>query len=134
MQRRRIQRQAIKSGFTLMEVLLVLIIIVVIAGFGIRALSGTFQQAKQKEAKGMLGILSTSLKEYQLMIGSLPQELEALHTQPADADPAMWVKKLDKIPVDPWNRAYEYKPNGVEFDIRSVGPDGQSGTQDDITL
>lgn len=133
MRRNRPTRPSKRSGFTLMEVLLVLIIIVVIAGFGIRALSGTLQQAKQKEAKAMLGVLSASLKEYQLMVGSLPTDLEGLVTQPADVDPAMWVKKLDKLPMDPWNKPYEYKPAGAEFELRSVGPDGQSGTADDIT-
>jgi general secretion pathway protein G len=116
-----------------MEVLLVLVIIVVIAGFGIRAMTGTLQQAKQREAKAMLGILSASLQEYQLMVGSLPNDLESLVTQPSDVDPALWVQKLKKLPLDPWNRPYEYRPNGMEFELRSAGPDGQSGTADDIT-
>lgn len=116
-----------------MEVLLVLIIIVVIAGFGIRALSGTLQKAKKDEAKARLGVLATSLKEYQLMVGTLPDDLEGLVTQPANADPAKWVKILEKLPVDPWERPYEYKPAGEGFELRSLGPDGQSGTADDIT-
>ncbi len=135
MKKRTIRRTRSRSAFTLMEVLLVLIIIVVIAGFGIRALSGTFESAKKNQAKAMLGILSTSLKEYQFQVGALPSALDALHQQPSDlADPSQWVQKLDKpVPADPWNRPYEYKLNGTTFDLRSVGPDGQSGTQDDIT-
>ncbi|XZE44463.1 type II secretion system protein GspG [Pirellulaceae bacterium SH467] len=135
MKRRPIRRGRQRSAFTLMEVLLVLIIIVVIAGFGIRALTGTFDQAKKNQAKAMLGILSTSLKEYQIQVGALPSALDALHQQPSDlADPSMWVQKLDKpVPADPWNRPYEYKLNGSAFELRSLGPDGQSGTQDDIT-
>ncbi|MFM7930167.1 MAG: type II secretion system protein GspG [Pirellula sp.] len=39
---------------------------------------------------------------------------------------------LDKIPVDPWNRPYEYKVIGSSFELRSLGADGQSGTSDDI--
>jgi general secretion pathway protein G len=134
MKRRRMTHRSARSAFTLMEVLLVLIIIVVIAGFGIRTLTGTFEKAKQNTAKAQLGILSSNLKEYQIMVGNLPQELQALQTQPADVDPSVWVKKLEKIPMDPWNRPYEYKPTGAEFELRCVGPDGQSGTADDITL
>ena len=128
-------RKSIRRGFTLLELLLVLIILVVIAGFGIRAVQGTLDGAKKKEAKIMLGILSTSLKEYQLEVGNLPSALEALHTQPADiTDASLWVMKLDKeVPKDPWAKPYDYKPNGTSFDLRSVGPDGQAGTADDIT-
>ena len=128
-------RKSIRRGFTLLELLLVLIILVVIAGFGIRAVQGTLDGAKKKQAKIMLGILSTSLKEYQLEVGNLPSALEALHTQPADiTDASLWVMKLDKeVPKDPWEKPYDYKPNGTSFDLRSVGPDGQSGTADDIT-
>lgn len=135
MKRRMNSRKSIRHGFTLMELLLVLIILVVIAGFSIRAVQGTLEGAKKKQAKIMLGILSTSLKEYQLEVGNLPSALEALHTQPSDiTDASLWVMKLDKeIPKDPWGKPYDYKPNGTSFDLRSVGPDGQSGTADDIT-
>ncbi len=135
MKRRMNTRKSIRRAFTLLELLLVLIILVVIAGFGIRAVQGTLDGAKKKQAKIMLGILSTSLKEYQLEVGNLPSALEALHTQPADiTDASLWVMKLDKdVPKDPWEKSYDYKPNGTSFDLRSVGPDGQSGTADDIT-
>ena len=135
MKRRMNTRKSIRRGFTLLELLLVLIILVVIAGFGIRAVQGTLDGAKKKQAKIMLGILSTSLKEYQLEVGNLPSTLEALHSQPADiTDPSLWVMKLDKpVPKDPWDKPYDYKPNGNTFDLRSVGPDGQAGSADDIT-
>lgn len=82
----------------------------------------------------MLGILSTSLKEYQILVGDLPDNLDALYVQPSNVDASVWVQKLDKpVPMDPWNHAYEYKRNGSSFELRSVGPDGQSGSADDIT-
>lgn len=135
MKRRTVSRNNVRSGFTLLELLLVLIILVVIAGFGIRAVQGTLDGAKKKEAKITLSLFSTMLKEYQLEVGQLPSELEGLHTQPADiTDASLWVQKTDKaIKMDPWGKPYEYKPNGSTFELRSVGPDGQSGTADDIT-
>jgi general secretion pathway protein G len=135
MKRRTVTRKNVRSGFTLLELLLVLIILVVIAGFSIRAVTGTLDGAKKKEAKISVNMYSTMLKEYQLEVGQLPTELEGLHSQPADiTDATLWVQKTDKpIKMDPWGKPYEYKSNGSTFELRSVGPDGQSGTADDIT-
>jgi len=134
MKRRLQSRTRPRRGFTLLELLLVLVILVVIAGFGIQAFNGTRDRAKVQQAKITLGMLSTSLKQYQMEVNALPAELGALHAMPSDVDPSNWVKKLDKpVPNDPWEHPYEYKPNGSDFELRSLGPDGQSGTTDDIT-
>ncbi len=135
MKRRMSSRSRLRRGFTLLELLLVLVILVVIAGFGIQAFNGTRERAKKQQAKITLGMLSTMLKQYQMEVNNLPSALAALHEMPSDiADPSNWVKKSDKpIPLDPWEHPYEYKLNGSEFELRSLGPDGQSGTEDDIT-
>ncbi len=135
MKRRMCSRSRLRRGFTLLELLLVLVILVVIAGFGIQAFNGTRERAKKQQAKITLGMLSTMLKQYQMEVNNLPSALAALHEMPSDiADPSNWVKKSDKpIPLDPWEHPYEYKLNGSEFELRSLGPDGQSGTEDDIT-
>ncbi|MEI8214198.1 MAG: type II secretion system protein GspG [Planctomycetota bacterium] len=133
MKRTRPSRRSIRRGFTLMEVLLVLIILVVIAGFAIRNFTGTMELAKSKAATAQLSQISSAIKQYQLMVQQLPPSLDALQNQPADiANPGDWTKLMDKIPKDPWNHDYEYKPNGSSFELRCVGADGQSGTQDDI--
>jgi len=127
-------RRSFRRAFTLLEVMLVLIILVVIAGFAIRNFTGVLDQANKRAATAQLAQLASSVKQYQLMMQQLPSSLDALMTQPADlANPADWTKMLDKIPVDPWNRPYEYKVNGSTFELRSLGADGQSGTSDDIT-
>ncbi len=135
MRRRNHSRTNLRRGFTLLELLLVLVILVVIAGFGIQVFTGTQKQARLKQAKITLGMLSTALKQYQMEVNVLPSSLEALHVQPSDlTNPNDWVQKLGKpVPLDPWDHQYEYKPSGTEFDLRSAGPDGQSGTEDDIT-
>jgi general secretion pathway protein G len=125
-----------RAAFTLMEVMLVLVIIVVIAGLGIRTMSGTFDRARINAAKANISTLSNSIKEYQIEIGNgnLPQSLEALTTQPSDVEAGAWSPKLEKLPMDPWQKPYEYKVNGGTFVITSNGPDGVAGTPDDISL
>jgi general secretion pathway protein G len=130
--KRRIPSRTKRGGFTLLELLLVLVILVVIAGFGIQAFGGVRDRAKINQAKVELGLLSQSLKRYEMLMNGLPTALEALSVKPSDAD-AEWVKMLDKpIAKDPWGTPYEYKPNGSEFELKSMGPDRQSGTADDI--
>lgn len=130
--KRRTPSRSRRLGFTLLELLLVLVILVVIAGFGIQAFGGVRDKAKIQQAKVEIGMLSQSLKRYEMLMNALPVTLEALSVNP-DGN-AEWVKMLDKpISKDPWGNPYEYKINGSEFEVRSMGPDRQSGTADDIT-
>lgn len=136
MKRMKIRRQRLnRAAFTLMEVMLVLVIIVVIAGLGIRTLGGSFEKARVNTAKASLSTLSNSVKEYQIDIGNgnLPQSLEALVSQPSDVEAGAWFAKLDKLPMDPWNKPFEYEVTGTTFKIKSNGPDGVAGTADDIS-
>ncbi len=132
MKRRNLSRTK-RRGFTLLELLLVLVILVVIAGFGIQAFGGVRDKAKIQQAKVELGMLSQSLKRYEMMMNALPAALDALSNKPNEAD-AEWVKMLDKpIAKDPWGNPYEYSVNGSEFVLKSMGPDRQSSTADDIS-
>lgn len=134
MKRTRPSRRNPRRGFTLLEVMLVLIILVVIAGFAIRNFTGTLDAANKRAATAQMSQLSSAVKQYQLMLQQLPPSLDALVNQPAElANPGDWVKLLDKVPNDPWNRPYEYKVSGATFELRSTGSDGQTGTSDDIT-
>lgn len=134
MKRRHLNRARRRSAFTLLEVLLVLVIIVVIAGFGIQSLMSSLGSANKNAAKGMMGLLSGGLKRYQLNVGSLPASLDALYEQPSDiADPSLWSQELDKpVPNDPWGTPYIYTVQGEKFTLSSAGPDKQAGTADDI--
>jgi len=134
MNRRIRHRQAARGGFTLMEVMLVLVIIAAIAGIAVVNMGSVRVRAFTQTAKAEMSILKGLISQYDLNIGSLPSTLEALYEQPSDlADPTKWIKvSQNPIKPDPWNHPYEYKVNGAEFEIRSLGPDGQSGTEDDI--
>jgi len=127
--------QVARSGFTLMEVMLVLVIIAAIAGIAVVNIGGVRENAFKQTAKTDINNLKTLISTYELMVGTYPSTLEALHEQPSDlADPTKWQRvSRDPIKPDPWQHPYEYKVSGAEYEIRSLGPDGQSGTDDDIT-
>jgi general secretion pathway protein G len=132
MQRRR--RLGRRKGFTLLEVLLVVVILAVIAGIVVVNIFSTQDEAFKKLAQSQVSAISNSLKQYRLLVGSYPSSLSALHEKPSDlADGSKWSPVLEKpVSPDPWGRPYEYKLNGNTFEIRCLGPDGQSGTEDDI--
>ena len=71
MKHRTLSRTKLRRGFTLLELLLVLVILVVIAGFGIQAFTSTRERAKMQQAKITLGMLSTSLKQYQMEVNTV---------------------------------------------------------------
>lgn len=134
MNRRMRRRQTARRGFTLMEVMLVLVIIAAIAGIAVVNMGSVRERAFKQTAKAEMSNLKGLISQYDLNVGSLPSTLEALYEQPSDlADPSKWLRVTrEPVKPDPWGRPYEYKVNGSEFEIRSLGPDGQSGTDDDI--
>lgn len=94
------------------------------------------EEAKIKHAKSVVSMLRTFLNEYELEIGELPSDLKSLHELPDDlADKSLWIAKTNKpIEKDPWGNAYNYVREGKTFRVWSSGPDGKSGTNDDIEL
>lgn len=124
-----------RSAFTLLEVMLVLVIIAAIAGIAVVNIGGLQERAYSKTAKAEISNYKTFLEQYRLEVGSYPSQLTDMYEKPSDlADPTRWLKVLkEPVKPDPWGHEYEYTANGNEFEIRSLGPDGQSGTEDDIT-
>jgi general secretion pathway protein G len=137
MSRSRQTRRARRAAFTLLEVLLVLIILVIIGGIVAVNYFGVQQGAQRNAAETQMNIFKNALKMYQLQVGSLPSGMSALRERPGDlADPSRWSGPyLDQeIPKDPWGNEYQYKMSGATFEISSAGPDGQSGSEDDVTV
>lgn len=124
-----------RGGFTLLEVMLVLVIIAAIAGIAVYNIGGIQNTANKMNASTQIKGFKQALETYKLLIGSYPSALEALHEAPGDlADPSKYTPLYkESIPADPWGRPYEYKLNGADYELRSLGPDGQSGTDDDVT-
>ncbi len=131
-----------RGGFTLIEVLLVLVILVVLASLAVMAYGPVQRRANIDAARSQIGLFQTPLDMYQLSIGVYPttgQGLDALRSPPPDlANPAKWDGPyLDSpVPLDPWGFPYQYACPGTynpdKYDVWSVGPDGASGTEDDI--
>jgi general secretion pathway protein G len=134
-------RQRVAAGFTLLEMVIVLGIIAVLLGGSIALIGGIGEGAKLQRVDGDFNAISSSLKTYKLNAGNYPtqqQGLEALVTKPSSTPvPRRWVKIADKVPTDPWNNPYGYKFPGTkdpsEFELFSMGKDGQAGTDDDLS-
>lgn len=114
--------------------MLVLVIIAAIAGIAVVNIGSFQERGFRRTATAEISNLKTMLESYKLEVGSYPSQLSHLYEQPTDlADPTKWMK-ISKKPInpDPWGRPYEYTVNGADFELRSLGPDGQSGTEDDV--
>ena len=128
------------AGFTLIELLLVLAILVVLASMVVTMFSGTQEKALKDAAKGQVGIFKSAVNLYKFHTRNYPAGLDGLTTKPSDANIAgRWAGPyLDsaKVPLDPWDHDFKLvapgKHNPDTFDIWSMGPDGQDGTEDDI--
>ena len=124
-----------RRGFTLIEVLLVLVILVVLASLTVTAYGRIQRRAMMNAAKAKIGALKTSLGAYQTDIGSYPtteQGLAALAQAPADLpDPARWTGYVEgqEALLDPWGRQFQYACPGNHnpdlYDLWTVAPDGQ---------
>jgi general secretion pathway protein G len=120
-------------GFTLIELMVVLVIIGVLAALIVPNVLDRADDARVTAARTDVNNLVQALKLYRLDNQRYPsgeQGLEALVRKPtAGTVPPNWRPYLDKLPNDPWNRAYQYVNPGVrgEVDVFSFGADGQPG-------
>ncbi len=125
--------QGNRQGFTLIELMIVVIIIAALAAMVAPNLIGQSDVAKDNIARGDLSHLDTALKLYRLDNGAYP-------TTDAGVDALLVATKkepyLERKPLDPWGRKYQYRCPGVHrttsYDLFSMGRDGKSGTDDDI--
>jgi general secretion pathway protein G len=131
--RRRSLRQSVQAGFTLIELMVVLVIIGVLAALIVPNVLDRADDARATAAKTDVNNLMQALKLYKLDNQRYPtseQGLQALIAKPAAAPvPPNWKPYLDKLPNDPWGRPYQYLNPGVkgEIDVMSFGADGQPG-------
>lgn len=140
MKTRMIRRR--RRGFTLMEVLLVLVILVILGSVVAVSLSGARKRAFVDSAKTQLTSFKSALTAYNVDIGTYPstqQGLAALRDAPADLrNPAKFRGPYAdaSAPLDPWGNDYRYESDGQSFRVWSGGPNGQDegGTGDDVVL
>jgi general secretion pathway protein G len=141
-------RKSRRSGFTLLEVLLVVGILALLAAFVVPNLIARGDEAYENIAKmavGRTGELSTQLKKFRLDVGRYPETdegLAVLFERPSDIDdedPRWKGPYLDMDPEDlkdPWGNEFQYRSPGEfneeSFDLWSMGKDSKDGTDDDI--
>lgn len=126
-------------GFSMIELLVVLVILGMLAGLVGPRLFGKLDSSKVKTAETQIRMLKGALQTYRLDVGRYPTDEEgliALVQKPADSRAsAKWQGPyLDgELPVDPWANAYQYsnKPSGSnDFTLYSLGADGERGGDD----
>jgi len=129
------------SGFTLLELLVVLAIIATLVAVVAPSIFRNVGDAKADAAKSQLEILSLALDAYRIDNDAYPttaQGLEALWTKPALANaPRNWRGPYLRkdVPLDPWGRPYVYVAPGLEnptgYDLYTLGRDGKAGGSDE---
>jgi general secretion pathway protein G len=129
-----------RKAFTLIELLVVIVILGILAAIVVPRITGRVDQAKIEATKVQMKAIKDALEQYKLDNGFYPtteQGLKALveksNTPPV---PTRWRQYLDKVPKDAWDHDFIYVSPGVNrpFELRSMGPDGKEGTEDDIDV
>lgn len=142
MKNNRQKRSPHRGGFTLLEVMVVLFILVTMAGLAVVAVQGQRAKAQRQTAFAYVKTLETAINRYDMDVGRPPsqeQGLTALVTPPQDLpNPGAWAGPYiasSATSRDPWGMEYRYVSPGREgrpFEIWSCGPDMVEGTEDDI--
>jgi general secretion pathway protein G len=126
------------AGFTLIEIMVVIIILGLLAAIVMPRIVGETDRARYEQAKVQMRILEDALKRYKLDNGRFPttdQGLESLVVQPSTGVvprnyPTGGYLDKPEIPTDPWGNNYVYVSpgqNGPDFDLKSFGADGLEG-------
>lgn len=135
------RKQNSRSGFTLLEIMIVVSIIVILLGLAISKMGNPIAPAKAVAVRADIQSIGTQLMQYNAMNGFYPtteQGLQALVTQPqGEPRPNRWFQAFDKVPTDPYGTPYVYRCPGIKhpdkYDLYSAGPNriDDNGTGDD---
>jgi general secretion pathway protein G len=130
---RTVQRP-LESGFTLLELLVVMVIIGLLAGYVGPKYFAQIGKSETKTARAQIDALGKALDQYRLDTGRYPsteQGLAALNAAPGNESRWAGPYLQKAVPLDPWGKTYQYTSPGAhgEYDLVSLGKDGQPGGQ-----
>jgi general secretion pathway protein G len=126
-------RRQQQAGFTLIEIMVVILILGLLATLVVQSLRGATDKAKRTKAMADIAELKTALDRYYIDNGSYPssdQGLQALVTPPSQGTQTANYEEggyIRRIPNDPWNNPYVYQSDGNTYTLKSLGADGAEG-------
>ena len=130
MQMKKEKKMLRQRGFTLVEIMIVVVILGLLVGLVGPKIFKQFEKAERGTAKAQIEMLGTACDTFRLDMRRYPKDLEELVRKPSDDKnwEGPYLKK--ELPKDPWDRPYIYKcpgDEGRDYDIMSYGADGQPG-------
>jgi general secretion pathway protein G len=127
-------RRKQQEGFTLIEIMVVILILGLLATLVVQSLRGATDKAKRTKAMADIAELKTALDRYYIDVGSYPssdQGLNALVAPPSQGGTQVSTGSEDgyirRIPNDPWGNPYVYQSDGTNYTLKSLGADGAEG-------
>jgi general secretion pathway protein G len=126
-------RRRTEGGFTLIEIMVVILILGLLATIVVQSLRGATDKAKRVKAQADLSEFKTALDRYYLDSGNYPttdQGLQALVTRPASGRIPTGYQDggyIQHVPLDPWGNPYFYQSDGNSYTLKSFGADGVEG-------
>ena len=130
------KQNSFQVGFTLLELLVVMVIIGLLAGYVGPKYFAQIGKSETKTAKAQIDAIGKALDNYRIDTGHYPAAengLDALNKQPNNEPKWKGPYLAKKLPQDPWGRAYLYKMPGEhgDYDLWSLGSDGSNGGKDE---
>ncbi|MFT5121935.1 MAG: general secretion pathway protein G [Kiritimatiellia bacterium] len=120
------KKMSLARGFTLVEVLLVIVIIGILAAIAVPNFAGKTDKARVASAKSQIKNLASAVDIFEVDTGTYPSTLQGLITNPGVNSWDGPYMKGNSIPNDPWGVPYQYSSSGNGYDIKSPGPAGKN--------
>lgn len=121
-----------EAGFTMIEILLVVVIIGILAAVAVPRLTGNVEKARISAARQGISVLEGAIDVYEVDNGKLPESLQSLMTKGSEQNwNGPYLRKAEGL-KDPWGTDFQYSKQGNLYTVASAGPDLSFGSADDI--